>query len=326
MTPRRFIAESLPLAVDRVRAELGPRALVLNVRRVPGEGWPRWWRKPQIEVIACPPAPAAELAEVRSELAEIRRQISRLPAPAAAAAAAPPPGAGPISAWLERHRLAPAHRHSLLSQLPRGETSLAAARGLLLAGWRAAPPLASNRHALIGPPGAGKTTALCKWLAQAVLMEGRRARVWRLDGEAANTAESLSVFAEILSVPVQRLADGAGADPAELVFIDLPGVDWRDPAALAGLAERLRALGGVQAHLVLNAAYDDDLLLAQARAFGALSTEVILTHRDEQPAWGKIWNLIFGTNCSVRFLSAGQNIPGLFENADPERLLGTDFP
>ena len=35
-------------------------------------------------------------------------------------------------------------------------------------------------------------------------MEGRQAAVWRLDGHVANTAESLSVFAEILGVPVDR--------------------------------------------------------------------------------------------------------------------------
>src|ERR1700722_14840773 len=71
--------------------------------------------------------------------------------------------------------------------------------------WRR--PSASDSkalHVLVGPAGTGKTTCLCKWLTQAVLMEGRTARVWRLDGATANTAESLSVYCEILGVPSER--------------------------------------------------------------------------------------------------------------------------
>src|SRR5260221_205733 len=37
-------------------------------------------------------------------------------------------------------------------------------------------------HVFIGPPGVGKTTLLCKWMAFSVLNENRTAKVWRLDG------------------------------------------------------------------------------------------------------------------------------------------------
>ena len=51
--------------------------------------------------------------------------------------------------------------------------------------WKVAPPLhegsASRPHVFVGPPGCGKTTALCKWLTLAVLTEERSARVWRVD-------------------------------------------------------------------------------------------------------------------------------------------------
>jgi hypothetical protein len=69
-----------------------------------------------------------------------------------------------------------------------------------------APGQVSGPHVFVGAPGSGKTTALCKWLAQVALVEGRQAAVWRLDGLVANTAESLSVFSEILGVPVERCA------------------------------------------------------------------------------------------------------------------------
>jgi len=62
------------------------------------------------------------------------------------------------------------------------------------------------------------------------------------------------------------------------------------------------------------------------RFFSALSlSDIILTHLDEEPRWGKIWNLVFGTNFNLRFFSAGQNIPGEFIPATPDRLFACQF-
>jgi flagellar biosynthesis protein FlhF len=181
---------------------------------------------------------------------------------------------------------------------------------------------------LVGPAGAGKTTCICKWLAQARLIEGRSAHVWRLDGATANTAEALSVYCDILGVPAERTWTSAAAPvTADLAFIDLPGVDWRNSAAIHELKRVLDEVGASRVHLVLNAAYEVPLLLAQVRAFSSLPVEdLILTHLDEEPRWGKIWNVVLGTNYPVRFLSAAQNVPGEFLPATPERILIRQFP
>ena len=202
------------------------------------------------------------------------------------------------------------------------------ARQVLAAHWKPLRGNAAGPHVFVGAPGAGKTTVLCKWLAQAALAEGRSAAVWRLDGHVANTAESLSVFGEILSVSVERCAPLNGEWPeAELLLVDLPGVNPTDGAALRQLTQRLAAIPKAQVHLVLNAAYETTLLLAQARAFSVLPiADVIVTHLDEEPRWGKLWNLVLGTNCTVRALAAGQNIPGEFAPATPDRIFAHQFP
>jgi flagellar biosynthesis protein FlhF len=147
-----------------------------------------------------------------------------------------------------------------------------------------------------------------------------------LDGQVANTAESLSVICEILGVPLERFQPApAAADPG-MLFIDLPGVNPADPVALATLAAQISQVPNAQVHLVLNGAYETSLLLAQVRAFAALPiADLIVTHLDEELRWGKLWNLVFGTNCRLRFLSAGQNIPGDFVEATPDRILERQF-
>ncbi len=332
--PIPFIAASPEEAVAQIRARLGPDAVVLNVRPLKAPGLARLWQKPMIEVVACrpePPAPAAPplteaLAEFRQELEEIKQQVELNAS------------GWRVGALLQKTGLLPLQAKQILDALKsaRGEfppatlaEELALARAHLAGHWRSPHPIGpQSTHALIGPAGSGKTTALCKWLTQAALVQGRLARVWRLDGAGANTAEFLSVHCEVLNVPCDRcFAAGETALSEDIGFMDLPGVDWRDRQAVGELSTQLIGLASPHLHLVLNGAYDTNVLLAQARAFAGLPLEdAIITHLDEEAQWGKIWNLALGAGLTIRFLSAGQSIPGDFREAGPELLFARQFP
>jgi flagellar biosynthesis protein FlhF len=354
-----FIVDSVPEAVRQIRAQQGPQALVLSVRRLAPEGLARLWRRPRLEVLACrpdhPPAPPET-----GTAAPGPQEPASLPPPAQnpGGDGAPPATAGPATALDDPALPCPAaggwrlegllHGAGLLrphakhvADLVRAEhgeeppgtlaDELALGRMALARLWRKPLPAlehCARPHVLVGPAGVGKTTCLCKWLTQEVLIEGGNPAVWRLDGATANQAEFLNVYAEILGLQVQRLWRGpSAAARGEANFIDLPGVDWRNPAALAALEAQLRRYPAPQLHLVLNAAYEAPLLLAQWRAFACLPlADVSFTHLDEAPAAAKLWNLVLGTNCAVRFLSAGQNIPGEFYEATAEKLLARLFP
>ena len=90
--------------------------------------------------------------------------------------------------------------------------------------------------------------------------------------------------------------------------------------------DQLQQLRPARIHLVLNAAYETPLMLAQFRGFAALQPDDwIATHLDEEPRWGKLWNGVMGTNCPLGWIGIGQNIPGLFHKADPDRILSRQF-
>jgi flagellar biosynthesis protein FlhF len=363
-----FIAESAADAVAQIRAQLGPNAMVLNVRPLAPDGLSRLWKKRRIEVLACLPESVLPNAQSEEDLLPLLRQPLP-PDPEAAPGvtdSSPASGSSPspsrseplgvaqsaaldlpgragswrVGGFLETSGLMPLYAARVVEELRavHGDPAPAAfGRELELAAqwlrqfWHRTAPSAwrdTGTHVLVGAAGVGKTVSLCKWLARTVLIEGRRAAVWRLDGRTANTAEMLSMYGEILGVPVERHRPPRDeANGQDLLLVDLPGVNPADSAAIDQLLAQIKQLPDPQVHLVLNAAYELDLLQAQVRAFSVLPvTDLIFTHLDEETRWGKLWNFIIGTNFSIRFLSAGQNIPGDWAEAAPEAILSRQFP
>lgn len=315
-------------------------------------------------VPAAPPPTPDPLLELRRELSEIRAEVQRNRDPVGvgesggspalvptelvaesvlvepfASKAVSYPGRWRIGPVLEATGLQPRHALRVVERLCQdygeaGPEALVEQVGLasrvLKGEWLVSPGVAVSGvpevHVLIGPAGSGKTTALCKWLAQWVLVEGRSVAVFRLDGETANAGELLSVHAEVLGVPVQRSLTPEWRSAAEIVFVDLPGVSQSEASSMVRLRDQLQQLRPARIHLVLNAAYETPLMLAQFRGFVALQPDDwIATHLDEEPRWGKLWNGVMGTNCPLGWIGIGQNIPGLFHKADPDRILSRQF-
>ena len=364
------LANSAPEALAEVYRQLGPTAVVVNVRKVAAPGLGRIWKKPQVELQAAvpeqpqprirPTVPASFLKSVEKwnrkpakssrPPGEKIKDLEAATSPSTSelampqlAVRVPPPGAGRLSeppasklgSMLENLGLLPMHAQRLADQVnsrrPAGEDwtlreEFAAVQELLIRQWqssaRGPQKQKANTRILVGVPGVGKTTCLCKWLTQEVLLQDRRARVWRLDTHTANTAEFLTIHCEILGVRVDRVEAPAEAEEAsEVEFVDLPGIPISNPQAIEALAKALERFRGAEMLLTLNAAYDLPHSLAQFKAFSHLPLSgLMLTHLDEETRWSRFWNLFLGTQMPVLYLSAGQNIPGDFYAASPQSL------
>jgi len=183
--------------------------------------------------------------------------------------------------------------------------------------------------ALVGAPGAGKTTTLVKLAAQYGLRGRRPAHIISTDNLRVGAAEQLRSYAAILGLGFdlaettvalgQLLNEHAGK---ELILIDTPGLSASQMPDGAHLARFLSTDPRVDCHLVVPAYQkgpDVARLLDRFHPYGV--AKVILTRLDETSAVGGLLLALDENEAPVSFLSMGQTIPEDLEPASIARLL-----
>ncbi len=183
--------------------------------------------------------------------------------------------------------------------------------------------------ALVGPPGAGKTSALVKIAAAYGLKTRRPAQLLSMDMYRVGAAEQLRSFAAILGVGFQALeTPGALAQALEehrqkdLVLIDTPGHSERDMEVADEVAAFLRSRPEIDVHLTLTASMKTaDLKRAVDRYERFGPAKLLFTKLDETSSPGSILNEAIRTEKPVSFLADGQRIPEDIREATREEIL-----
>jgi flagellar biosynthesis protein FlhF len=206
--------------------------------------------------------------------------------------------------------------------------------------------------ALVGPPGAGKTSALVKLAVQYGLAAGQPVQVLTTDTFRIAAAEELRSYAAILGIRCQVLETPtalsqalpqwdkpAGCDkpsepdqhdrrssilapPRSLILIDTPGLCHSELAASEDLAALLASHPAVDTHLVLPAsmrASDMRRLSEQYDIFRP--RKLLFTRLDETETFGPILSRSVRLGRPVSFLTRGQRIPEDLEPATSDLLL-----
>jgi flagellar biosynthesis protein FlhF len=279
MKIKSYFAPSVEEAVITARNELGSDAMLVQTRKAPPESQ----HLGKYEVVfgvapeargglALPSAPVASAAADRltAEVAEMRRQLEGLRVAMRNGLAAP--------RWLlPSSEMAELFSALVAAEIP-GELvqdiverlhaqcgddcdGAALERALVTEMARrftadptlGRPQSSSRIAALVGPPGAGKTTTLVKLAVSQGLAARKPVQLISLDTYRVAGAEQLRSFAAILGVGFQVLETPAGLPQAleehrnkALVLIDTPGYSLSDMDLAADLAQLLTALPDVE--------------------------------------------------------------------------------
>lgn len=206
------------------------------------------------------------------------------------------------------------------------------------------PGAAARIVALVGPPGAGKTSALIKLAVQAGLAAGRTVQLLTADTFRIAAADELRSYAAILGIGClvvetpQALAQALDSPgrrqlrqqefgsqdlmKSDLVLIDTPGLSRPEWDAAEDLARVLATHPAVDTHLVLPASMRAADLRRVSDQYAIFRPHKLLfTRLDETQTFGPLLSRGIRMEKPVSFLSAGQRIPEDLEPATLDRLL-----
>ncbi len=361
MKMQRYLAPDMRQALVRVRAELGPAAVILGSRRV-AEGVEvtaaidydvedRW---PPLRRAAPPPVPPpdlrqpggvelppAEPAHERDDLGiEVRRLRELLETQLAALAwndfTRREPHKARVLEELTRIGVARDVALGIVEQLPSGYDATQSSRlplAMFARGIVTAPGDASVPHgalALVGPNGAGKTTTLAKLATRWVLERGPRdLTLVSADGDRLGSHEQLQALGRLLGAPTHTV-DGPDAlqrllrrvAGRGLVLVDTPGIAPRSARIGAELAPLLPRGSGIDVALVVSASAQAETLDRALQRYRVLApSSCIVTRLDEAASLGPALSMLVRSRLPVAWLCHGPRIPDDIERARPHQLV-----
>lgn len=361
MRIKSFYAASVEGAVALARRELGPEAMIVQSRKAPLEA--RHLGEYEVvcavvpEVAPAAPGgeyPAAQGARLALELAELRKQLDVMGKTITRSAWSGPrwSSANPMLSELHARLMAAdidgELAHQILdavyersadpaasSELLEGTVLAELQKRILVNATLASPGGEGPRiAALVGPPGAGKTTTLAKLAVKHGLTARRSLRLFSMDDYRVAGADQLRSYAAILGAGFQALDTVNALSQAleehrgkGLILIDTPGYGPRDMDRAADLARFLSTRSDISTHLVLTASMKSADLTRVTDCFDIFRpASLLFTRLDETDSFGTAFSLAVRRGKPVSFLGTGQEIPEDLEEASKERILNLLWP
>lgn len=211
----------------------------------------------------------------------------------------------------------------------RNTETLAAETAAEIASRMEVRPGLSRVTALVGPPGAGKTTTLVKLAVLEGLRAGRTTRLISADTQRISGADQLRTFAAILGVSFRAvestaaLAQAIEAVPScDLVLIDTPGYGKVLQSELGrDLADFLARRQDIDTHLVLTASTQTSVLQKLVESYRAYRpSKLLFTRLDEVESLASVYCEAVTQQMPLSYFSLGQLIPEDLEAASTERI------
>lgn len=346
MKIKKYIAETMPEAMKKIRHELGSDAVILNSKEITQGGFLGLFKKRKIEVVAAldtqpltsqpdhekQPLPIVKQQEplyqeplysdqVLQELKDLKKMM---------ALQSPKADYGPEFQVVYQH-LIDQEVHSQLAKdimdkvvkqyenqpsstiesIYRDTKSEIKRRLTALKGEEKGHQVIH----FVGPTGVGKTTTLAKIAAHSILKEGKKVAFITTDTYRIAAIEQLKTYARILDVPIEvaySIQDYKKIvnqfKSYDLILVDTAGRNYRDKKYVKELFCQVDK--EITTYIVLSlTAKPKDISDIYHQFSHIPNKELIFTKMDETRQYGSILNVALENNISIAYMTNGQNVP-----------------
>lgn len=343
MQVRRYKARTIHDAVNLVKQELGPEALILSTRKKrDGKKALSYKTQEFFEITAAPPpsftkrAPMdkrahGSLSSLESELMNIKEMIFLLSRSGTLAEGFKlNPGALEVYGRLIRSGIADSYAQLFLEKAGAfKEDGKGSPKDLdervfkeVMKVIEVTDPF--SRHdrgqvvsALIGPTGVGKTTTIAKLAANLTLKQKKSAGLISIDNYRIAAVDQLKTYAGILGIPCFAAFTRTELEFAlrrmkgkDVILIDTAGHGHYDVERIEGLKELIGSYFPVRTHLVLSTVTNELEMERAVQNFSRLEfSSYIFTKTDETQARGVIISQLFKLRMPISFITTGQRVP-----------------
>ena len=318
MQIRRFTAPSMPEALELVKNELGPDAVILANRKISGENG-----APAFEVTAATdeaengPAPVPK-ADINKDV--LKADFSNLK----------------LDQVLDKHGIMPEIKAKIMTAVSAlGDTGFDDFDTLDMVLSKMVPFTLPARalpkgktHIFIGPTGSGKTTTLCK-LAVDRRISRHSIGFITMDNQKVGAYEQIAIYADAMKERAYMARNTAEFEaavedmgPRDFLFVDTPGVNPFNHKQIHRLKEKIGTIPGEKViHLVMPAHLHPQEMAAIAPALAELHpSNVIFTKMDETSYYGGIVNAAVMSGLKMGYVGMGPKVPDDLSEIDSTTL------
>ncbi|MFD1360356.1 flagellar biosynthesis protein FlhF [Lentibacillus salinarum] len=345
MRVKKYVAPTMPEAMNHIRKELGPEAVILNSKEVFKGGFLGLFKKRNIEVVAAlDPQPKKAKQEmhpaktvtgqeygkrdpVLHEVKQLRKMVEAQTGPNADYPADYQTVYHELLAQEVDEELAKSlideviRIHDKQDDPPGYDTIRQDVKSEIKKRLKAinvdTPSSGSKVIQFVGPTGAGKTTTIAKVAASAVMNDNKRVALMTADTYRIAAIEQLRTYANILNVPLEVVYNPDDYKAAvrefavyDVILVDTAGRNFLDEKYVQDLQHTMTFNGNTETYLVLSLTAKPHDMMAIYEQFQHLPIQkVIFTKMDETRTYGSMLNLTLMNKLGIAFLTNGQEVP-----------------